>query len=173
MATSTALRHPTAHPWLSISSLVLVTLAGIGLAGLPGLLGGGILAVSWRRLAPEATFTLGQFVLVAAAPDALGVMSGLDSQLWLLGLGEVGLFGLLLAPPRDTTQAPTPRALGVLASVTAVGGVVGWLSVTAWQVSLWLVVLGLAGVGGGIVYLLYAYERWVLTPPPDQTSNYE
>lgn len=159
----------TSWQWLAIAGLLAITVTLTLLWGVPGLLLGGVLVMCWRRLPPEYSFAIGQFALVAAAPE-IRTIAGLNADLGLLALGEVGLIALLVTPLEDGPHAL--HAGGLTASLVTIGVLVGWLSQHArwvgptWQASAWL-------LGGGLVlaYSLHRYERWQLGNPSEARSD--
>ena len=159
----------TSWQWLAIAGLLAITVALSLSAGIPGLLLSGVLVVSWRRLLPEYSFAIGQFALVTAALE-IHPLAGLNMNLGLLALGEIGLIALLVTPEEDGPHAL--RAVGLTASLVAIGVLGGWLSQhgrwveTTWQASAWL-------LGGGLVlaYSLHRYERWQLGNPSEAWSD--
>lgn len=148
--------------WLGGVGLLGVTLIIVLLVGWPGLLLGGVLAVSWRRLPPEYTFALGQFALVMGLPTAQPLSSATAMRSLLLGLGEAGLLVLLLAPPADTDRPLTRSGITVLATVLATGTFVGWWSVH-WLDSLWIPVAGGIVVATLVIVGLKHYEYMLHT----------
>jgi hypothetical protein len=168
------------YRWLGGGGLLVVTLVAISLVGLPGLLVGGLLAVSWTRLPPEYTFALGQFALVLGMPTAAGLSGGFDGSPTLLAIGELGLVALLVAPPvhrildreRKQARARTDSAMAVPVVAIGLSSLAAWVSV-AWLESIWVAVVGGAALAISIAIGLYEYEYWVLDTAQERSTDHE
>jgi hypothetical protein len=150
-----------------------MTLVAVSRIGLPGLLVGGILAVSAISLPPEYTFALGQFALVMLVPELPSLAGGIEVSHTLLGVGEAGLVAMLVAPPADGSRPPAAVATTLAAGATAIGILMGWMSVH-WLDSIRVSLL-VYGVLAALIGLgIREYEYWVPDPPTgERRSDHE
>lgn len=153
--------------WLGSAGIVSVMVAVVLMVGWPGLLVGGLLVVTWVRLPPEFTYGLGQFALILGLPTTHSGATPGGVTIFVLGIGQAGLVGLLLAPPTESNHRLSRTVNGVLASAVS-AGIIGGLWTITWLDSIWVVVMTSAVVGTLLVIGLQHYEYTIHKPFKDE-----
>ena len=154
--------------WLAAIGLGTFTVVAAAESGVPGLVVGGVVALTWVRLPGPYAFAVGQFGLLAIAPELPGPGDGLADAHLLIAAAELGLLALLVAPPRDAAQSPTATTvLGTVGAAT-LGGLLGWAAVDLFG-SIWLAAVACGGAGALVALGAREYELWGLDEPARTT----
>jgi len=154
--------------WVAVAGLGTVTVIAVAQSGVPGLVVGGIVALTWLRLPGPYAFAVGQFGLLAIAPELPGPGEGVADAHLLVAVAELGLLALLLAPPRDTARSPTAPAVLGTAGAATLGGLLGWAAVDRFG-SIWLTAVACGGAGALVALGAREYELWNLDEPARNT----
>lgn len=135
------------RPLVGAGALAIAIAGLVLLAGVPGLIAGIAVAAAWTRAPSEYTIVVGHVFIGALVSSA--------SNVYYLGLAEIGLFGILLAsalPP----DHPLAGTAGFLGATVGLGATAWWLHGDSYPV--WLVLLVILGTIAFAIYVLHRYE---------------
>ena len=135
------------------------------LSGPIGLVGGGVLFVSWAVLPATYAFAVGQIVFVALTRPA----SVTEVGLLPLALLELGLAGVLVGPELGSAVARRTAGRTLLGGALLSG--VALASYALWG-RVWIAATVLVGIGALGAYGLHRYELVVLGKVPE-SGTYE